>query len=94
MGILKGLFARNILKRVGKGLIDSIPVISTLQKNKESNDNKGGSGTIDFLRLIVALSFSTCLIMVTGAYLKGIIPIEDLKEILSLIIKPLFKLFI
>lgn len=94
MGILKGLFFRNFLKRVGSGLVDSLPVVSTLKKNIESNDNIGGVGKIDYLRLIVALSFSTCLLMLTAAYLKGIIPLEDLKEIISLIVKPLFKLFI
>lgn len=88
MGIIGKIFKSKFVKRVVLGLGDSIPVLPRVNSNIQSEDNKGGKGKIDFLRLAVALIAS----LTVWAYLTGRIEnVEDVTQLFKFVIN-LFKI--
>jgi hypothetical protein len=79
MGFLKKEKTKKILKSVGNGILDSIPVVSTIKSNYESEEPSRYK--IDYVRLATSI----CIIAGTAAVIFGYIDIETLKELLKLL---------
>lgn len=79
MGVIGKALKSKFVKRVVLGVTDSIPVIPTLKSNILSEDNEGGRGSIDFLRLAVAVISS----LSVWAYLTG--RIENIDQVIDVI---------
>jgi hypothetical protein len=78
---------KRILKAIGLGIVDSVPVLSSIKNNIANphlaTEDKplSGMGQIDYIRLITALTASG----LTIAFLMGKITIEDLKQLIEVI---------
>lgn len=79
MGLLKKVAFKNILKRVGLGVMDNVPVLATIKDNMQSED--GGKGKLDYLRL----SVSACVFVLVLAVIFGAIDVETLKAVINAI---------
>ena len=79
MGLLTGIKIKSFLKRVGLGIVDSIPVASTIKNNIEADTNKPGK--IDWLRLAVSIILITAFL----AFAFGKITFEDFKNVVKLL---------
>ena len=82
----KGLF-KQILKGIGLGIVDSVPVLSSIKNNianphlsTEENPLQG-MGKIDYTRLITTLSITGLI----AFYVLGKISLDDLKYFIDLI---------
>lgn len=78
MEFLKGLIRKQTWQRIGSGVLDSIPVVSTVKTNIESSHN--GEGNFDWLRFTVCLISVGCII----AIITGKLTVDQAKEILQL----------
>jgi hypothetical protein len=85
MKIIKKLIFKEKARRILNGVLDGIPVVSTVKKNIESAE--GGVGNIDVLRLISTILTSVCLIILLIAVVKGSISIDELKQLITIITK-------
>lgn len=78
-------FGKRLLKGIGKGIIDSFPIIATIKNNVSDNhttDDKGvpvGQGNVDWIRLLVNIS----IVGLIAAFVFGKITMEDLKILLK-----------
>lgn len=79
MGIAKKNKFKTLLKSVGNGILDSIPVVSTIKSNVESD--LGGKGRVDWVRL----STSVLLLVLLIAFVFGKISLEQLESLIKLL---------
>ncbi len=79
MGFLKKEKTKKILKSVGNGILDSIPVVSTIKANYESELPQ--KSQIDYVRLATSVS----IVAATIALIFGYIDAETLKELLKIL---------
>lgn len=75
---------KKILKSIGLGVADSLPVVSTLKRNIESN--APDKGTLDVIRLITALTGSLSLAASFYFYGKGLLTFEQLETLIKSIL--------
>jgi len=81
MGIIKTLIKKGRLKSLGLGIIDSLPVISTIKANIESQEPK--EGTVDIVRIIAASTSSIIILYAVYLFGKGEITLEQLQELIK-----------
>ena len=84
---MKKGFLKRLLKGIGNGIIDSVPVLATIKDNIQNphlstpDNPTAGSGQIDWTRLIITVG-SVSLIALAAF---GKISIDQVKELLDLL---------
>jgi len=81
MKIIRTLITKGRLKSIGLGIIDSLPVISTIKANIESQEPK--EGTVDIVRIITAGTSSIIILYAVYLFGKGEITLEQLQELIK-----------
>lgn len=89
MGFLAGIKFKNLLRRVGNGVLDSLPVVSTIKANIEhdhSSEKTGdGFGKIDWVRIVVNIGSVAVALYVAYGVIKGNLSLVDAKELLNIL---------
>jgi hypothetical protein len=78
MGLFKKLIAKQLWQRIGLGVLDSIPIVSTIKQNIDSNHPQVGYP--DWLRLGTTI---VSILIILGVLL-GKLNIEQAKELITL----------
>jgi hypothetical protein len=83
MSIFKKIRAKSIIN----GVLDSIPVVSTVKANIEAK--QAGTGQMDYQRLIVNISAVAVILAYAYSKVKGveIFSFDELKELLKLLVR-------
>jgi hypothetical protein len=79
MGLLTKIRNKRLIKSIGNGIIDAIPVLGTVKNNVQSELPQ--QGKFDYIRLATSI----ILIMLFAAFLLGKISLADLKELVKII---------
>lgn len=79
MGLFTKLKNKRLIKSIGNGILDAIPVVSTVKNNIQSELPQPGK--FDYIRLATSI----ILILVFIAFLMGKISLSDLKELVKII---------
>jgi len=79
MASLLGELVKNKLKRVGKGLVNELPIVGSVKANVQSPD--GGKGKVDTYQLVGTLLIPLALI---GLLAFGVIDKETLEWLYGL----------
>lgn len=80
---MKRGFLKGLLKSVGKGIVDAIPLVSTFKSNMADDHTGDGTGTgkVNWTRLVTAV----VAVGLVAAFVFGKITMDDLKAILGLL---------
>jgi hypothetical protein len=79
MGLFTKLKNKQLLKSIGSGILDSIPVIGSIKQNIQSETPEPGK--FDYIRLATSI----ILILIFISFLMGKITLSDLKELVKII---------
>jgi hypothetical protein len=74
--MFKKLILKDLLKRIGSGIADGLPLVGQIKANVESKVHDG----LDWIKLLSALAPTIMLI----AFLFGKITMEDLEKLVKL----------
>lgn len=81
MGLFKRISGKNLLKSIGLGVIDSLPVVSSLKSNFEHQN--GGFGKIDFPRLIMNIGMVLAILFILYALISGKLSFDEALKLLD-----------
>ena len=89
MGFLAKLKLKNLLRRVGNGVLDSLPIVSTIKSNIEhdhtADKNGDGFGQLDYVRIIVNIGSVVIAFYVVYSVIKGNLTLADAKELMNIV---------
>lgn len=81
VGIVQKETLKKALRSIGLGIADSIPVVSTIKQNIESN--APDKGTLDLVRIITASASSVALVYAFYLYSKGELDFDQLNQLIK-----------
>jgi hypothetical protein len=81
LGIVQKGTLKKAFKSIGLGIADSIPIVSTIKQNIESN--APDKDTLDIVRIITASTSSVALVYAFYLYSKGELDFEQLNQLIK-----------
>lgn len=87
--MLRKLKLKNLFRRVGNGVLDSLPIVSTIKANVENDHsadkNGNGFGKLDWVRIIVNVGSVAIALYITYNVVKGNLTISQAKELINIV---------